>query len=526
MHRRNRPQHVLTAAFFRPTTDASCAWASARRTCIHNCQHVAQRPAWRAWCFRLAYPSLNTKVDSQPWAPASFSCCISSAPRRRRMSLPTYPRAWYLRASAWFITAVNWSSIGVNTTALRLDDAQPTPTISSIVVHQQVSWFCGPSTTAFVLLNGDVHTNLELGVRKVDIFSDEDASMTDTWRGRHADMNADWEAAVAGRLPVLLTGPASTTDDWIHRMQPRLALPVVEVACDADVKTTALDDAGTVVLHDVEHLRPADQQRLLQWLEEAPHRPQIVSTSSRALYPLVCAGRFSENLYYRLNSVYLDCTNPTIIDLGASLDEGGCNRGVPCGRTGKGRRPPARAFSPSRSSLDRTDPTRVDIVRVRNADRRRLDVGCDSAISVRRCASSERCRDSGRSGAAASPSPRQHDFPDATLQGASARSVPSPGATIRQSEPVPVTRTLEPPAARPRRTVFRGALAVNSRPTGARVSINGQSLGVTPLMVKSLPAGSRVVRVTAQGYHPWASAVRVVANQRNSVIVTLQRLPD
>ena len=137
-------------------------------------------------------------------------------------------------------------------------------------------------------------------------------------RGRRADMNADWEAALAGRLPMLLTGPARSTDDWIRHMQPRLAPPVIEVACDAGLKTTALDDAGTVVLHDVEHLRHADQQRLLRWLEARRQRPPIISTSSLAPYPLVGAGRFSENLYYRLNTVYLDCTYPTIIDLGVS----------------------------------------------------------------------------------------------------------------------------------------------------------------------------------------------------------------
>jgi len=147
--------------------------------------------------------------------------------------------------------------------------------------------------------------------------------MTDTCRAGDADMNAElWEAAVAVRLPMLLTGPGGTTADWLHHMQARLALPVIEVACDAGLKSTALDDAGTVVLHDVEHLRPADQLRLLRWLEE-PQRPQIISTSSRALYPLVGAGRFSEDLYYRLNSVVLDCTSPTIIDLEASPDEGG-----------------------------------------------------------------------------------------------------------------------------------------------------------------------------------------------------------
>ena len=64
-------------------------------------------------------------------------------------------------------------------------------------------------------------------------------------------------------------------------MQRRLALPVIDVACIAGVKTTALDDAGTVILYDIEHLRPADQYRLLRWLEKAPRRLHIISTSSR-----------------------------------------------------------------------------------------------------------------------------------------------------------------------------------------------------------------------------------------------------
>ena len=309
-------------------------------------------------------------------------------------------------------------------------------------------------------------------------------------------------------------------------MQPRLALPVIEVACDAGLKTTALDDAGTVVLHDVEHLRPADQQRLLQWLEDAPQRPQIISKSSRALYPLVCAGRFSEDLYYRLNSVYLDCTNPTIIDLGASLDEGGWIGEFPVEeRVQAAVRLPVPSVLPALLSTGRTRLALTSCafgmligavsMWVVTAQSRSAVVPVTSGAPIQE----------GREQQPAPPPPQQ-DFPDATLQGASARSVPSPGVTIRQSEPVPVTRTLQGPAARPRRTVFRGALAVNSRPTGARVSVNGQSLGVTPLMVKSLPVGSRVVRLTAQGYHPWSSAVRVVANQRNSVMATLQRLPD
>ena len=345
--------------------------------------------------------------------------------------------------------------------------------------------------------------------------------MTDMCRANHADMNAEpWEDAVAARLPILLTGAGTTTDAWLHRMQPELALPVIEVACDAGVKTTALDDAGTVILRDVEHLRPAEQKRLLRWLEKASQRPHVISTSSRALYPLVRAGRFSEDLYYRLNSMYLDCTNPTIFDLLAFPDEDVSIGQFPA----EEREQPAALTVPSvLSAVLSTDRTRLALtscalgVVIGAAS---MWVVTQSRSAVVPVASDVRVQDSREQ-----PRLPQYDFPAATLEGPSARSVAPPRETAVQGDLVRVAQT-ERPAARPRRTVFRGALAVTSKPTGARVSINGQSLGVTPLMVKSLPAGSRVVRVTAQGYHPWASAVRVVANQRNSVIVTLQRLPD
>ena len=349
--------------------------------------------------------------------------------------------------------------------------------------------------------------------------------MTDMCPDRHADMNAEpWEAAVAVRLPILLTGPDTATDARIHQMEPRLALPVIDVACIAGVNAAALDDAGTVIFHDIEHLRPADQMRLLSWLEKA-HRPHIISTSSRPLYPLVRAGRFSEDLYYRLNSVYLDCTNPTIFDLLAIPDEDGWIEEFPAeARVQAAVRLPVPTALPSVLSTDRTTLLALTScafgVLIGAVS---MWIVTQSQSVVVPVASGARVQEGWQQPVLPPP---QRDFTAGTLRDSSARKVPSPLATIGQSEPAPLTRTLQRPAARPRRTVFRGALAVNSRPTGARVSINGQSFGVTPLMVNRLPAGSRVVRVTAQGYHPWSSAVRVVANERNSVMATLQRLPN
>jgi hypothetical protein len=80
-------------------------------------------------------------------------------------------------------------------------------------------------------------------------------------------------------------------------------------------------------------------------------------------------------------------------------------------------------------------------------------------------------------------------------------------------------------AVRPQ-TSFRGTLAVSSWPPGARVFINGTAVGTTPVVLPAVPVGSRVVRLEADGYQLWSSAVRVIANQQTRVTATLHRQPS
>ena len=67
-------------------------------------------------------------------------------------------------------------------------------------------------------------------------------------------------------------------------------------------------DGGTLVLHDVGALSGDDQLRLIDWLERAEGRTQVVSTSSTPLLPRVDSGVFVDTLYYRLNTVCVDVT--------------------------------------------------------------------------------------------------------------------------------------------------------------------------------------------------------------------------
>jgi len=104
-----------------------------------------------------------------------------------------------------------------------------------------------------------------------------------------------------------------------------------------------------------------------------------------------------------------------------------------------------------------------------------------------------------------------------------------------QSVNVAMVRTPAPPTSRsaaaapapaagtPTTGRSAGALAVDSRPTGARVFLDGKPVGTTPLMVPSVAAGEHAIRLELDGYRPWASSVRMVAAESNRVTASLER---
>lgn len=62
---------------------------------------------------------------------------------------------------------------------------------------------------------------------------------------------------------------------------------------------------------------------------------------------------------------------------------------------------------------------------------------------------------------------------------------------------------------------------VESRPSGASVSINGRDRGKTPLTLSELPPGDYQVVMTLQGYRNFATTVRVVAGERARAAASL-----
>jgi len=72
---------------------------------------------------------------------------------------------------------------------------------------------------------------------------------------------------------------------------------------------------------------------------------------------------------------------------------------------------------------------------------------------------------------------------------------------------------------------FYGSLVIDSMPLNARAFVNGQPVGTTPLVLTDVPVGSRAIRLEAENHAPWTSTVRVIADQRTRINVTLDRTP-
>ncbi len=109
-----------------------------------------------------------------------------------------------------------------------------------------------------------------------------------------------------------------------------------------------------------------------------------------------------------------------------------------------------------------------------------------------------------------------------------------PAPLVRPADPVSVnvivpddkaTARVTPGPARNTssdRTTYRGTISVESQPAGGQVSVDGQSVGVTPLVGWELPAGSHVVRIDLDGYERWSTSIQVVTEKTVNVVTTLR----
>jgi hypothetical protein len=126
--------------------------------------------------------------------------------------------------------------------------------------------------------------------------------LTVTNRG-HA--TAPFRLVLHNRPHTLLTGPAAAVDLTLAALMPLLEPPVCGWTPGEPLPPPA--HIGTLVCRDVDRSTPDEQMALAIWLSQAAlDRPQVISTTTVALWRLVTEGLFLDTLYYCLNSVLID----------------------------------------------------------------------------------------------------------------------------------------------------------------------------------------------------------------------------
>jgi hypothetical protein len=103
-----------------------------------------------------------------------------------------------------------------------------------------------------------------------------------------------------------------------------------------------------------------------------------------------------------------------------------------------------------------------------------------------------------------------------------------PSSPASRQAPAASPRAAPRPAAEPEApqssTVYTGSIYVDSRPRGARVTIDGKEVGLTPLRVSDVKIGSHVVRLELPDHRMWTSTTRVTAGQEQRVTGSLERI--
>jgi transcriptional regulator of aromatic amino acid metabolism len=119
----------------------------------------------------------------------------------------------------------------------------------------------------------------------------------------------DLNLIISGGSNALLCGPLPVLNAALSALQPHLGTPI-QKSSGSDFSLPRIS-AGTLILEQVANCSAFEQEALLVWLDAIARQVQVIATADLCLFDLVERGRFSDRLYYRLNTVHLDLQLPS-----------------------------------------------------------------------------------------------------------------------------------------------------------------------------------------------------------------------
>jgi hypothetical protein len=121
-----------------------------------------------------------------------------------------------------------------------------------------------------------------------------------------ADTNLMMSLLTTGHRPALLVHCRDRSANAIVDSMAGWCAPPVHVVRLPGMLELPLAKTGTLVVADASALTVPQQIELYDWLNAGRGGVQMVSVTSKPIWPLVEQGRFLEGLFYRLNVVTLE----------------------------------------------------------------------------------------------------------------------------------------------------------------------------------------------------------------------------
>ena len=115
--------------------------------------------------------------------------------------------------------------------------------------------------------------------------------------------SVDWDLIVTSSLNAILCGDRGTIDANLGILRAHLKLPVCEWSRTARAPLPSIQ-GGTLIVTDLEGATCEEQRTLLAWLD-GHAGVRVITLSEGSVFELVTRGELLEQLYYRLNHIYL-----------------------------------------------------------------------------------------------------------------------------------------------------------------------------------------------------------------------------
>ena len=123
------------------------------------------------------------------------------------------------------------------------------------------------------------------------------------------DLHLEWSIITTAHHNLLIVGTPSEIATMLQAVERYLQQPLVRWQAQPGVPLPEPEE-GTLIVSEITGLDPAQQAQMLEWMNRVRREVQVVCTSSKPIFRRVLSGAFLSELYYRINALRLDLSDP------------------------------------------------------------------------------------------------------------------------------------------------------------------------------------------------------------------------